>query len=299
MAQTASRNQEMEFFRAKQKRTIIAPVFGKSKITMTRISCATPGHGLVDPHEIEDAFLVAFNLRDYCGDLWVDGKKIDYRLSRSGNFTIYDYRRTWCADMKSPFDGLGIHIPRSALKAYEEDLGGQRVDTLHAEPGRDVDDPVVKGLIKACLPALANPYDTSRLFQDHIGALLTFHLCSTHGQIHLPPVAAGALAPWQVKRAMELLEANLTGDVAIETVAAECGLSISYFIKAFRLTTGHPPYRWLILKRLEKAKNLLRTTNLSLADIAALCGFCDQAHMTRSFSARIGATPGQWRKALH
>lgn len=183
MAHTAPGNQGMDFFRAKQTATIIAPVFGKSEITMNRISCATPGHGLVDPHEIEDAFLMAFNLRDYSGDLWVDGKKIDYRLSRSGNFTIYDYRRTWGADMKSPFDGLGIHIPRSALKAYEEDLGGKRIDTLHGEPGRDVDDNVVKGLIKASLPVLNTPGGSSRLFQDHIAALLTFHLCTTYGQI--------------------------------------------------------------------------------------------------------------------
>lgn len=123
---------------------MIAPVFGKSEITMTRISCDTAGHGLVDPHIVEDAFLLAFNLRDYQGDLWVDGKKVDYKLSRRGNFTIYDYRRTWVADMRLTFDGLGIHIPRSALTAFEEDLVGKPVDTFSAEPGRDIEDDVVR-----------------------------------------------------------------------------------------------------------------------------------------------------------
>ncbi|WP_054160117.1 hypothetical protein [Rhizobium sp. AAP43] len=151
MHQTTISNRDMGIFRTKEAKAVIAPIFGKSEVTMTRIYCDSPGHGLVDPHVSEDAFLLAYNLRDYHGDLWVDGKKVDYKLSKRGNFTIYDYRRTWVADMKSPFDGLGLHIPRSALKAYEEDLGGKHIETLQAKPGHHIEDHVVQGLISACL----------------------------------------------------------------------------------------------------------------------------------------------------
>ncbi|CAN7694363.1 AraC family transcriptional regulator [Rhizobium sp. LjRoot30] len=288
----------MDFFRARQADIVIAPVFGKSEVTMARLSCIRSGHGIIDPPVHEDAFFLAFNLRDYEGDLWVDGKKVDSKISRSGNFTIYDYRRMWLADMKSSFDGLGFHIPRSALTAFEEDLGGRRIDTLHAVPGRDVEDDIVRGLIRVCLPAVHNPASASRLFQDHVAAVLTFHLCTTYGSQSTQPPVYGHLAAWQKRRALELLEANLATDVSLSSVAEACGLSQGHFTRAFRLSVGHPPYKWVILRRVEKAKELLRTTKLTIAEVAFLCGFCDQAHLTRIFRAKIGTTPGQWRRAL-
>lgn len=289
-------NQSMEFFRAKQLDIVIAPIFGKSEISMARLSCVTPGHGVIDPPAYEDAFFLAFNLRDYEGDLWVDGKKVDTKVSRNGNFTIYDHRRSWLADMRSPFDGLGFHIPRSALDAYEEDLGGKHIDTLHAVPGRDIEDDVVRQLVGACLPVLENPSRATRLFQDHIATILTFHLCATYGGTNLRKPPQGALAPWQKRLALEMLEENLTTDLPLSAVASACGLSRGYFTRAFKVSTGHPPYRWVILKRVEKARELLRLTDLTIVEVAFICGFCDQSHLTRTFTAHVGMTPIQWRR---
>ncbi|MGL3606373.1 helix-turn-helix domain-containing protein [Rhizobium sp. G187] len=289
-------NQSMEYFRAKRIDMVIAPVFGKSEISMARLSCGTRGHGVIDPPAYEDAFFLAFNLRDYEGDLWVDGKKVHTSVSKRGNFTIYDHRRSWLADMKSPFDGLGFHIPRAALKAYEEDLGGKHIDTLHAAPGRDIEDDVVRRLVGACLPVLENPGRATRLFQDHIAAILTFHICATYGGASLRKPCQGALAPWQKKRALDMLEADLTADVSLSTIASACGLSQGYFSRAFKLSTGHAPYRWVILKRVAKAKDQLRSTDLTIAEVAFTCGFCDQSHLTRVFTAHVGMTPLQWRR---
>lgn len=287
----------MEFFRARRKEVIIAPVFGKAEVSMARLSCAYAGHGLIDPHHQEDAFFLAFNLRDYSGDLWVDGRRLERMVSRRGNFTIYDYRRTWTADMRSSFDGLGFHFPRSALIAFEEDLGGKCVDTLNARPGRDIEDDVVRRLVYACLPALENPESTSRLFQDHVAALLTFHLCTTYGAPARRVAPAGALSPWQETRAADLLLSDLSADVGLSTIAAACELSQGHFVRAFKASFGHPPHRWLVLKRIETAKDLLRSTKLSVAEIALRCGFFDQAHLTRTFSTQVGTTPSKWRRA--
>jgi transcriptional regulator GlxA family with amidase domain len=58
-----------------------------------------------------------------------------------------------------------------------------------------------------------------------------------------------------------------------------------------------PPYRWLRAVRVERAKDLLFNSSLSLSQIAYECGFSDQSHLTRVFSDSIGITPGAWRKA--
>lgn len=53
----------------------------------------------------------------------------------------------------------------------------------------------------------------------------------------------------------------------------------------------------MVLRRCELAKELLRSSPLSLAEIALACGFADQSHFTRAFARLVGMTPGAWRRA--
>jgi AraC family transcriptional regulator len=80
-------------------------------------------------------------------------------------------------------------------------------------------------------------------------------------------------------------------------VFVDC-LSSGYFARAFKRSTGVPPYQWLTKMRGERVKELLKDPRCELADIALLCGFVDQSHLTRVFSRSEGYGPGRWRR-LH
>ena len=108
----------------------------------------------------------------------------------------------------------------------------------------------------------------------------------------------GGLAPWQVRRAKEILSANLDGGVPLKEVARECRLSVSHFSRAFRRTMGVAPHHWLLTHRIEVAKEKLRDSRLSLSDVALACGFADQSHLTRVFTRMVGVSPGAWRRVL-
>jgi AraC-like DNA-binding protein len=108
--------------------------------------------------------------------------------------------------------------------------------------------------------------------------------------------AKAGLAPWQERRAKELLSGNLTRQVSLAEVAAECALSRGHFSKAFKATTGHSPHAWLIERRIEAARQMLQASTASLSEIAIACGFADQSHLTRVFGARVGSSPAQWRR---
>ncbi|MCP3724277.1 AraC family transcriptional regulator [Paraburkholderia sp. CNPSo 3272] len=94
--------------------------------------------------------------------------------------------------------------------------------------------------------------------------------------------AASRLAPWQERRAKELLLAHLEGQISLADVARACGLSRGYFLKAFHQTTGLPPYRWLVSQRIERAKEYLRDAQTPFSAISQACGFADQSHFTRT-----------------
>ena len=152
--------------------------------------------------------------------------------------------------------------------------------------------------LRVCLhKAQTRPSEMSSACVDHVVSALHAYLAQSGNVIPLTPsMARGGLAPWQLRRAEEILLSRLDGTVTLAELAEACNLSPGYFTRAFRQTTGRPPHRWLMKKRVEKAEDLLVATKLSLAEIAVACGFADQSHFTRVFSRVIGWTPGAWRR---
>jgi transcriptional regulator GlxA family with amidase domain len=109
------------------------------------------------------------------------------------------------------------------------------------------------------------------------------------------PLVSGGLAPWQLRLARDTIDANLEEELSLEQLAHECRLSVTHFAKAFARSTGIPPHRWLMQRRVDVAKDLMLTTDSSLVEISLKCGFSDQSHFTKVFAEATGETPGRWR----
>jgi AraC-like DNA-binding protein len=162
-----------------------------------------------------------------------------------------------------------------------------------------IDDDTIASLGRALLPALSHPDRASQLFVEHVLLGLGIHVAQTYGGMRaMSPPIRGGLAAWQVRRAKEILSANLDGRVPLKEVAQACGLSVSYFSRAFRRSMGAAPHKWLLELRVEVAKQKLREGRLSLRDVALACGFADQSHLTQVFTRSVGVSPGAWRRAL-
>jgi AraC family transcriptional regulator len=117
----------------------------------------------------------------------------------------------------------------------------------------------------------------------------------------LPPLGVEkriGLAPWQGRRAAEMMRENLDGNVRLSELARECVLSVSHFARAFRKSLGVSPYRWLLERRIDHAKALLVTGDLPIANIALQSGFSDQTAFTRAFGRIVGQSPGRWKRAV-
>jgi FixJ family two-component response regulator len=105
----------------------------------------------------------------------------------------------------------------------------------------------------------------------------------------------GGLAPWQERRAKEVVANGLSTELPISQVATECGMSRGHFARAFKQSTGATPHQWLTRQRIEKAKGLM-LEGVSLAEVALLCGFADQSHFSRVFARSEGRPPGAWQR---
>ncbi|QCX76251.1 Arabinose operon regulatory protein [Streptomyces sp. YIM 121038] len=107
----------------------------------------------------------------------------------------------------------------------------------------------------------------------------------------VPGAAALALA------VRDRLADDLGTPPTLAELAAETGLSRYQLLRAFRTTMGMPPYAWLAQHRVARARALLEAGRRP-AEVAALVGFADQAHLTRWFRRVLGVTPAAYRKSV-
>jgi AraC-like DNA-binding protein len=106
----------------------------------------------------------------------------------------------------------------------------------------------------------------------------------------------GGLAAWQIRRLNVFLEAQLHRPIRIEELSAISKLSTAHFGRAFKRTFRETPHAYIVRCRLERAEMLMLTTELMLVDIAARCGFSDQAHLCRLFRQQHANSPAAWRR---
>jgi AraC family transcriptional regulator len=160
-------------------------------------------------------------------------------------------------------------------------------------------DPVIRDLSNAILPVFDEPALADTLFLDHIASAICTHVAVRYGQVAPErEIAGGGLAPYQLRRAQEMMASRCDGDISLADIAAACGLSRGHFARAFKRSVGFTPYQWLLRHRVERARDILRNTATPIAEIAVMCGFADQSHLTRIFSRHVGDSPGAWRRAV-
>lgn len=158
-------------------------------------------------------------------------------------------------------------------------------------------DPVMYHLASAVMPMFNQPDESNRLFIDQIMMAMQAHLSVNYGQrsVAISSKHRG-LAPWQQRRAKELLSAHIVDGVSVEKLARECSFSRCHFSRAFKLSLGLSPHQYLLQMRVDKAKKQLMNPTLKITEVAIDCGFSDSSHFTKVFSRCTGFSPSYWRQ---
>jgi AraC-like DNA-binding protein len=281
-----------------QPPTLIARSLPLAELMATRLRWRDHGSGNPSRFDRNNGYLVCLQRRNLpAGPYWVDGRPMPRMPLRSGQFLLLDLNEEHSSLTYGTVDCISIYASSEALNQYQEEHGLQQVGALRSARGVAFEDSVIRSLGESLIPAFERPETANQLFVDHVALALLAHLIGTYGerQAVLRPIRGG-LAPWQERRAKDLLLANMDGRVGLADLAREAGLSRSHFARAFRNTTGIPPHKWLLARRLELAQELLRKSTLSLEEVALRCGFSDQSHFTRVFSKAMLVSPGEWRR---
>jgi AraC family transcriptional regulator len=155
----------------------------------------------------------------------------------------------------------------------------------------------VPSLIDAAVAAFDADRDTSRRYLMRASALLRAKsgACADADGAR-PSESRGGLLAWQLNRVVDYIETHLTEKMMATDLADLIDVSVGQMMRAFKVSVGVPPFRYIARRRVELACTMMSTTREPLSQIAIACGMCDQAHLCKVFRRTIGMSPAVWRR---
>lgn len=189
-----------------------------------------------------------------------------------------------------------IYLPLDTLESALDEVRrpGQwsKIPTLHNIVDRD---PAITQLALALMEASRN--GESDFYAEASAAWLAVHVLSRYCSTPLPEEnrRAGAISDQRLARVVELISSHYAEPLSLDRLATEACVSKFHFTRLFREKMGQTPHRYLNEVRLEAARRMLMTTDMSPSQIATLCGFRSASRFAMAFSKRFGASPRTYR----
>jgi AraC family transcriptional regulator len=196
-------------------------------------------------------------------------------------------------------ESLHMYLPASPLSSAAFEELGLDPDRVRLRYEGGFHDPLIEQIGRAVHAELRHPGAFGGLLIETLSAALSVYLLQNYSSVTpsaaaLPP-ARGGLDRRRLARVIDFIEDNLGRELSLEELARVACLSPYHFVRSFRAAVGRTPHRYLVDRRVARAEALLKGGDLSLSQVADLCGFASQAHFTSAFKRVAGTTPGAYR----
>jgi AraC family transcriptional regulator len=140
-------------------------------------------------------------------------------------------------------------------------------------------------------------FPSGRLFLDSVEQALAAALVDAYaGWSYSVRPFRGGLGPTRLRAIKELVHTKMEDELTLFEMAQSVGLSIAHFSRMFRKSTGETPHQFVLRHKMERAKEMLRTVEVRVLDVAVACGFKTQQHFARVFRHVCGVSPTEYRQ---
>ena len=219
------------------------------------------------------------------------------KIPLSPGQAVFCPRREWHnISWRESISVLSIRMPDSAfMEAARERLTG----SLEIVPRHVVTDDRLTHLLFALEAERAKGYSAGRVFVDCIeNALANILLASFNTFAPRSIPAKGGMAPHVLRRVLGFMHANMDKQIRLKDLADCAGLSLSHFSFQFRASTTQSPHQYMLRLRVERSKELLADSRLSVLDVGLEVGFRNQQHFATVFRNSVGVSPSVYRTQL-
>jgi AraC family transcriptional regulator len=195
--------------------------------------------------------------------------------------------------LTAPATSLLLRLNPSLMRDTAEHmrLGPELAPAIH------IRDPQIERIGWMMQTEAAEGHPGGRVFADSLASALAARLLALQTRPERRPaqIALRALPAWQLRAVQDYVEAKLDQDLTLAELAAVAGYSVSHFKELFRQAAGMPVHRFVLARRVERARQLLLRGELGMTEIALDAGFAHSSHMSRSLRRALGLTAAQLR----
>ena len=184
---------------------------------------------------------------------------------------------------------IGVRTECFRAVVEERGLDPRRVEILNRFQMRDPQIEHIGWALKAQMDA------PDGLFTESLATALAVRILERHSNAARIRDERMSISGRRLRAVLGYIEDHLVRELSLSELASVAGMGVSQFKKVFRESTGVPVHRYVIERRVERAKNLLREGRLSVAQIALESGFAHQSHLARHFRRITGASPRELR----
>lgn len=192
-----------------------------------------------------------------------------------------------------PTEEAQVFLDPLVIDRVAAEAGCGRVELLNRFA---IDDPLIQRIVLGLVDELRMPGPAAHLLAETAAQYLALHLLRGHCRLGGALPSTGALTATQLRRVERYADERLSAEITLQELAGVLGMSQFHFARAFRKAAGQSPHRWLTERRIERAKALLKSTALSILDVAQEVGFQSQSHFGHIFRRWTGRSPAIWRK---
>jgi AraC family transcriptional regulator len=227
---------------------------------------------------------------------WRGSRGLRSEAVSTGTLAICEYNQSKRFEMRSAAKFAIVLLRNEVLQQVGLGTGYIRPELQAHEV---VQDQTLRHLMEVLLREKREGFLSGSLFLDGVSTALASYLLRRYSVAsRTERNVAGGMAPTTLRRCVEFMEAHLDGNLRLSELALEAGVSTSHFLRSFRQSTGKTPYQFLLHRRVERARILMRDLRAPLAQVAQASGFADQHHLSRVFRRITGVTPSSYRHSL-
>jgi AraC family transcriptional regulator len=158
--------------------------------------------------------------------------------------------------------------------------------------------PKIEHLMRALLHESLDTSTQEGIGLECIATAIALAICQHAGAVSITTKTGPRLAPRQIRAVQAYVETHLHQQISLADLAATAGLSSFHFLRSFKGSLGSTPARYVMERRMERARYLLRVSKITVSEVGISVGFEDVSHFSRAFHRAVGLTPTAFRSAV-
>lgn len=217
------------------------------------------------------------------------------RLLREGHVSVIAGGQPHASEWRQGAEHLVFYLAPAFVERAARDL--LRKEAVEIVENRTAEDPLIRQLAGALRAELRGERPPERLYIESLANVLAVHLLRNYSADKKPLLElTRGLSKRKLGRVTDYIADNLHADLTLAELAGAAGLSPYHFARQFKQAVGLTPHQYVVLQRVERARELLASTNLPIGDIAATVGFAHQSHLARHIRHHFGVSPSALRR---